>query len=334
MRVLKITLLALVMAATAALAAAGDMTLTRAGDLYRFGTSDDGLIVTATLADGTSLELAVPQTEGTVSSALNLAVDPISGGVYLFWQDGEETAAVVRYASYNDGAWTGPVIIAGGGAGSAANPQLMLYRAVDQVEVEGDDGEPVTIEVATTFLHMIWWRYDQSVNDGAAIYLPAPLDDDTGLADLDAIGRFRLSDLLPYGIHCDGIDDATGLAAPRLFSDPESGMPHLFASDFAECLFYILKLDHQVTIDPVTERRRHTIILRQGGTYPVDNDLPLNTSSVEVGHGMTLVLYWDAESSVDYMQFNAEGASGMMSLPYGDGISHEQAIALVQSLAQ
>lgn len=334
MRVLKITLIALVMAATAAIAAAGDMALTRAGDLYRFGTSDDGLIVTGTLADGTSVELTVPQTEGTITSALNIAVDPISGGVYLFWQEGEGTSAMVDFASYNDGTWTGPLIIAGAGGGSAANPQLMLYRAVDEVEVEGDDGEPVIIEVATTFLHMTWWRYNNSVNDGAAIYLAAPVDDATGLADLDAFGRVRLSDLLPYGIHCDGIDDATGLAAPKLFSDPQSGFPHLFASDFAECLFYVLKLDHVVTVDPITERRRHTIILRQSGTFPVDNDLPLDTSSVEVGHGLTMVLYWDADEAVDYMQFNSEGSSGVMSLPLGDNLDHEQAVALVRSLAE
>jgi hypothetical protein len=334
MRALKITLVALVMAATAATAAAGDMTLTRAGDLYRFGTSDDGLIVTGTLADGTAIELEVPQTEGTVTSALNLAVDPISGGLYLLWQEGEDTSAVVNYASYNDDVWTGPVILAGGGAGSAANPRLMLYRAVDQVEEEGDDGEPITIEVATTFLHITWWRYNNSVNDGAAIYLPAPLDPDTGLADLEAFDRMVLSDLLPYGIHCDGIVDATGLAAPKLFSDPESGFPHLFASDFAECLFYVLKLQHKVVIDPITERRRHTIILRQTGTYPVDNDLPLDSSNVEVGHGLTMVLYWDAESSVDYMQFDAEGSSGVMSLPIGDALTHEQAVALIRSLAE
>lgn len=334
MRALKITLVVLVMAATAATAAAGDMTLTRAGDLYRFGTSDDGLIVTGTLADGTAIELEVPQTEGTVTSALNLAVDPISGGLYLLWQEGEDTSAFVNFASYNDDVWTGPMILAGGGAGSAANPRLMLYRAVDQVEEEGDDGEPITIEVATTFLHITWWRYNNSVNDGAAIYLPAPIDPDTGLADLEAFDRMVLSDLLPYGIHCDGIEDATGLAAPTLFSDPESGFPHLFASDFAECLFYVLKLDHKVVIDPITERRRHTIILRQTGTYPVDNDLPLDSSNVEVGHGLTMVLYWDAESSVDYMQFDTEGSSGVMSLPIGDTLTHEQAVALIQSLAE
>lgn len=334
MRALKITLVALVMAAAAATASAGDMTLTRAGDLYRFGTNDDGLVITGTLADGTAIELEVPQTAGTVTSAHNVVVDPINGGLFLMWQEGVDTEAVVMFASYVNDEWIGPEILAGGGGGSAANPQLMLYRAVDQVEEEDDNGDPITVEFATTFIHMTWWRYNDSVNDGAAIYLPAPLDPDTGVADLEAFHRVVLSELLPYGIHCDGIDDASGLAAPMLFSDPQSGFPHLFASDFAECLFYILKLVHQVGIDPETQRRRHTIILRTAETYPVNNDLPLTTSSVEVGHGLTMVLYWDAEDSVDYMQFNSEGSSDVMSLPLGDNLDHEQAVALVRSLAE
>jgi hypothetical protein len=335
MRALKITLAALVMAAMAAVAAAGDMTLTRAGDLYRLASSDDGLVVTGTLADGTSLELTVPQTAGTVTSALNLAVDPISDGLYMLWQEGEDSSSVVNFASYTNQTWTGPTVIAGGGSAAAANPQLLLFRAVDEVEVEGEDGEPVTEEVATTFLHMTWWTYTATVGDGAAVYLPAPVDDDTGLADLEAYSPSLLSDLLPYGIpDCGGIGDATGLAAPKLFSDPASGLPHLFASDFAECLFYVLRLDHDVTIDPITERRRHTIILRDAGTYPVYDALPLATAGVEVGHGLSFVLYWDAEDAVEYKQFDPSGSSDVMSLPLGDNLSHEQAVALIQSLAR
>jgi len=59
-----------------------------------------------------------------------------------------------------------------------------------------------------------------------------------------------------------------------------------------------------VIVDPITERRRHTIILRDGGTYLVYGELPLATADVEVGHGLALVLHWDTETSVDYLQFD------------------------------
>lgn len=333
MRVLKMTLLVLAMAAAAGSAAAADMALTRAGDLYRLAATDDGLVVTATLADGSTLELTVPQTAGTATSALNLAVDEVNGSVFVLWQQAQNAYARVKLATYRDGVWSGPTLIAGGGDTAAANPQMMIFRAVDDVEAEDENGEPITIRVETSFLHMTWWAYMASVNDGAAVFKPAPIDSETGLVDLNAYDPVLLSDLLPYGIpNCDGIEDATGLTSPMLFSDPQSGFPLLFASDFAECLFYILELDHEVVVDPVTERRRHTIILRQSGTYPVDDRLPLATSSVDIGHGLSFVLYWDADDSVDYMQFDPEGTSDVRSLPIGDHLSHEQAVELIQAL--
>jgi len=336
MRVLKVTLPTLVIVAMAAFAAAGDMTLTRAGDLYRIAPTDDGLVITGTLADGTTLELTVPQTAGTATSARNLAVDPVSGGLFVLWQQDEEASAAVLFASYVDQSWTGPVVLSGGTDGAAANPQMVLFRAHDVVEVEGDDGEITLVHVDTRFLHLIWWQYDETVNDGAAVYLPAPIDDETGLAGLTAYDPVVLSGLLPYGLPCDGIEDASALAAPKLFSDPQSGFPHLFASDFAECLFYVLQIDHDVIVDPITERRRHTIILREGGTYLVDADLPLQESSVEVGHGLSLILHWDTETdagaSVDYMQFDPTGMSEIKSVPLGDDLDHEQAVQLIRDL--
>jgi len=333
MRVLKITLSALVMLAMAAVAAAGDMTLTRAGDLYRIAPTEAGLVITGSLADGTTVVLTVPQTAGTATSARNLAVDPVSGALFVVWQQGEGTSAEVLFASYVGQSWTGPLVLA---ESAASNPQMALYRAVDQVEVEGEDGEIITIEVVSTFLHMVWWSYDESVNDGAAVYLPVPIDDATGLADLTAYDPVVLSDLLPYGLPCDGIEDATALAAPKLFSDPQSGFPHLFASDFAQCLFYVLQIGHDVIVDPVTERRRHTIILREGGTYVVAEDLPLATASVEVGHGLALVLHWDtvtdAGTSVDYLQFDPNYVYDVQSLPLGESLNHEQAVQLIRGL--
>jgi len=329
MRGLKTALIAAVMVAVAAFAAAGDMTLTRHGDLYRIAAADDGLVITATLADDTTAEYLVPGTAGTATSALNLAVDPISNGIFVIWQQDE----TVQFASLVEDTWSGPMVLAGGDGLHAINPQMVLFRAVDIVEEEGEGEEIVQIEVASTFLHVSWWSYADVIGDGDAFYLPIPVTDD-GMADADAYDAVMLSEILPYGIPCEGIDDAAALAAPKLFSDPQSGFPHVFASDFKECLFNIFQIGHDVSIDPETERRRHTIILRHGSAIPVNTDLPLDASMVEVGHGLRLVMYWDGENSVDYVTLDDEGSSDVMSLPIGEGLSHEQAVELVESLAQ
>jgi len=333
MRGLRATLFAVVMLTIAAFGAAGDMTLTTTGDLYKIAQAEDGLVITATMADGTAVEFVVPQTAGASTSALNLAVDPVLGGLYILWQQDDADTATVNFASYVNEIWTGPEIIAGGENSAGANPQMALYRAVDVVEEEGEDGESISIEVASTFLHLAWWDYVDTMDDGEAYYKPVPLDE-TGAAGLDAYDPVILADLLPYGIHCDGIEDADALAAPKLFSDPQSGFPHVFATDFDECLFYILQIGHEPGIDPVTERRRHTIILRHGGTIPVDTDLPLATSSIEVGHGMTIVMYWDAEGSVEYMQMDQEGSSDVRALPISEDLDHEQAVDLIRGLTR
>ncbi len=329
MRGYKTTLIAAVMVAVAAFAAAGDMTLTRNGDLYRIAAAEDGLVITATLADDTTAEYVVPGTAGAATSALNLAVDPISNGLFVVWQQDN----TVNFASFVDESWTGPFALAGSEGSFAANPQMVLYRAVDVVEEEGDEGEIIEIQVASTFLHVSWWSYTEVIDDGDAYYLPIPVADD-GTADPDAYEAVVLSDLLPYGIPCDGIEDAPALAAPKLFSDPQSGFPHVFATDFDECLFYVLQIGHDVGIDPETERRRHTIILRHGSTIPVNTDLPLDTSMIEVGHGLRLVMYWDAEDAVEYITLDDAGSSPVMSLPFGEELSHEQAVELIEGLAQ
>jgi hypothetical protein len=326
-------LIAAVMLTFAAVGAAGDMALTTTGDLYRVAPAEDGLVITATLIDGTVVEYLVPQTAGITTSALDLAVDPTLGGIYILWQQDEAELATVNFASYVNEVWAGPVTIAGGDGMAAANPQMMLYRAVDQVEDLDENGEPILIEVATTFLHTSWWSYVETLNDGVAHYMPIPLDED-GAADIEGYDPIVLADLLPYGINCAGIEDAPNLAAPRIFSDPQSGFPHVLAPDFELCLFYILELGHEVGFDPITERRRHTIILRHGGSRHVDTRLPLANSAVEVGRGLSLVLHWDGESSVDYMSMNEEGSSDVMSLALGEDLDHEQAVELIRSLTR
>ena len=78
----------------------------------------------------------------------------------------------------------------------------------------------------------------------------------TATPEIDAFQPIALSDLLPYGIGCEGIDDAAGLAHPKVFVDPQSGTPHIFATDFSNCVFQILKIDYEVVEEWVGEIKR------------------------------------------------------------------------------
>ena len=65
-------------------------------------------------------------------------------------------------------------------------------------------------------------------------------------------------------------------------------------------------------------------------------ELPLATASVEVGHGLDLVLHWDTVTdtgtSVDYLQFDPNGLHEVQSLPLGESLNHEQAVQLIRGL--
>jgi hypothetical protein len=309
-------------------AAAGDMVLTRNGEFYRVAPSDEGLVVSHRLTDGAVADYLIPQTAGIIATSVQVGVDEATGAIMVAWQRGEELDAVIEVAWLADEWWAGPYTVAGGDGTAVENPQLMVDRVVTTIE---EDEE--TIEVATSFLHLVWWSYVETRDDGSALLASVPLDG-SGTPQIDEFDPVVLSDLLPYGIGCEGIDDIAGLAHPKVFVDPQSGSPHIFATDFSNCLFQILKIDYEVVEDTVgdTKRRRHIVLLGHESMIAANPDIILSSAKVEVGHGLDLVMYWDVEDAVAYVQLDENGVPPVQSLAYGDGLTREQAIDMVRGL--
>ena len=125
-----------------------------------------------------------------------------------------------------------------------------------------------------------------------------------------------------------------GLAHPKVFVDPQSGAPHIFATDFSNCLFQILKIDYDLIeeLDGETKRRRHIVLLGHASMMAASPDIILSSAKVEVGHGLDVVMYWDIEEAVAYVQLDENGVPPVQSLAYGEGLTHEEAIEMVRSL--
>ena len=85
-----------------------------------------------------------------------------------------------------------------------------------------------------------------------------------------------LIDFLPYGIVCFDITGGENLKHPKLLMDPKTGNPHVFATDFDNCVFQIFELRPEVVEDEevLTKRRRQIIILRSPSTIALRPDLP------------------------------------------------------------
>jgi len=331
MRTARATLIAILLVGMAVAASASDMVLTRDGDFYRVAPSNDGLVVHHRSADGTVADYLIPQTAGTAATSMQVGVDELTGTIFVAWQRGAELETTLEIAWLGDEWWMGPYTIAGGDGTTVENPQLMLDRVVSVVE---EDGE--SIEVATTFLHVVWWSYAENRNDGSAFLASVALDE-SGDPQIDAFQPVALSDLLPYGIGCEGIEDAAGLAHPKVFVDPQSGAPHIFATDFANCVFQILKLDYEVVEEWIGEikRRRHIVLLGRESMIAANPEIILAHAKVEVGHGLDVVMYWNVDNAIEYVQLDENGVPPVKSLPFGeDGLTREEAIEMVRSLVR
>lgn len=328
MRGARATLIAILLVGMAVTASAGDMALTRNGEFYRVAPSNDGLVVNHRFTDGTVAGYLIPQTAGIAATSVQVGVDEQTGAIFVVWQTGEELDAVIHIAWLANEWWRGPYSIAGGQGTAVENPQMMIDRVVTVVE---EDGE--SIEVATSFLHLVWWDYLETREDGSALLASVPLDEN-GNPQIDVFQPIALSDLLPYGIGCEGIDDAAGLAHPKVFVDPQSGAPHIFATDFSNCLFQILKIDYDIEEYWVGDikRRRHIVLLGHSSMIATNPDIILSSAKVEVGHGLDVVMYWDTEDAVAYVQLDENGVPPVQSLAYGEGLTREQAIEMVRSL--
>jgi len=339
MRPIRIFLIAVIALGVAGVAgAAGPMTLTRAGDLYTAGTRDNQVVVTARLADGTLSELYVPQSAAAVAGSVQVGVDEATGGLYVLWQKKTGMDARLRLAGYLDGTWIGPMTVAGNDGTAAYNPQLLVHRAVSTVtEAVGEDEEPVTTELATTFLHLVWWSQTSEYDVGVAQYVAVALDDE-GVPQFRSAEVVDLVDFLPYGIACSEIEDFENLRHPKLFIEPKTGNPHVFASDISYCIFQILELQPEVeeTGEDADKRRRQIIILRQGTMIAMRSDLPFAKAKLEIGRGLQLIMHWDAdeEGRLNYLELDRDGISGTKSLTLGETLNHEQAVELIRGLAK
>jgi hypothetical protein len=318
--------------------AAGPKVLTDDGVLYSAGTRDNQVVVTARYSDDTVSELVVPQSVAAVESSLQVGVDEASGALYVLWQKFEGMDARLRVAGFIDGTWIGPRTFAGGDGTAAYNPALLIDRSViETVEGVDENDDPIIGESASSFLHLSWWSQVSEEDSGLATYSAIELRDD-GTPIWNTMDPIELYDLLPYGVGCFEFEAGDNLRHPKLFVDPRSGHPHVFATDLASCHFQILEILPTIEEDEQTleKRRRQIIILRHASAIALRPDLPLKSGRLEIGNGLSLLMHWDSDEgdAVLYQKLDEEGISETKTLVLDEDLDHEQAVELIRELAR
>jgi len=326
----------------AGIADAGQMILNRSGDLYRVVEGDRSVVVEALGADGTSDMLTVPQSANAVASSLQVGVDDATDALFVLWQRKEGMDSTLRIATYIDGTWIGPTTIAGNDGTAAFNPQLLVQRVVSEISEPAEEGaDPVVTELATTFLHIVWWSATSEDDPGVARLASIPVGAD-GTPQFHGLESAVLSDLLPYGFACFELAATDNLKHPMLFLDPQTGNPCVFAADLEFCLFRILELHPEVveepTADTTDKRRRHITVWNTDRVFAMRKELPLATARIEVGSHRSLIMHWDDvvddTSALKYLELDTEGISETHSLALGENLSHEQAVELIRNLTR
>ncbi len=313
------------------LAAQNNLVLSSSGLLYQLLESQRGLqLVYGEPGEIQQIKL-VPQTAGDNVEQINLAVDAATGTAVAMWQeDFGEDASRIQFATYHQGVWFGPLTLAGDDGIGATNPAILIQRAHDQLE----DGE----EVATTMVHMAWWSGAESDDGGFAVYTAFPLNDD-GVPEMDRTIQVDMHNFIPYAVSCDiSPDSRKNLNHPSFFINPASGDPTLLFADLTDCLFEMQPLEAVVEPvnddDPVTtKRRRHVVVFGVRKDIALPPLLNLAGANFEVGHGLTVVAYWDTAGGINYLRMDDSGWSDVRELPVTSGISHEDAIELIRHLA-
>jgi hypothetical protein len=317
--------------------AAGPMVLTSNGDLYSAGTRDNQVVLTARYADGTVEDLFIPQSAAAIESSLQVGVDETTGAVYVLWQKWSGMDARLRLAGYLDGTWIGPRTFAGGDGTAALNPVMLIHRPVSTV-VDGfdEDGEPVRTELATSFLHLAWWSQFSEDDGGRAQYAAVELNVN-GVPQFNEMEPVDLQGLFPFGIACFEFEASENLRHPKLFIDPASNNPHVFATDFSDCFFQILELVPVVEEEDqgIEKRRRQIIILRKAKMIALRPELPLAKGKLVVGSGLKMLMYWDGdlENTVQYLELDEAGLYETRSLALDEKLGHELAVELIRELA-
>jgi len=337
MRGIRICLIAAIALGVAGVTgAAGPMVLTSDGDLYSAGTRDNQVVITARYVDGTVSELFVPQSAAAVESSLQVGVDEETGAVYVLWQKLTGLDAKLRMAGYLDGTWIGPRTVAGGDGTAASNPVMLIDRPVSVVVEESTgDSEPEITEIATSFVYLSWWNQVNEDDPGVAMFAAVELQTN-GVPQFRDMDPVELSDLVPYGFACFEIEAGDNLRHPKLFFDPQSGNPHVFATDLANCVFQIIELIPAVEEEEqdLEKRRRQIIILRKAALIALRAELPLAEGKLVVGSGLKILMHWDAESedAVHYLELDEDGVSETKNLVLDEELNHERAVELIREL--
>ena len=334
--------LAFVLVATAALAA-NPYFLDRSGVLWNASAALEGLVLTGVRDGAVVVRSVVPfplALYGTSDTQIQVAADELTGNVVVVWQrNWSQDASEIMLAVWRDGSWQRVERLTQDLAAHPRNPTIQLSDVATTVpDPSAPDDPSKATAIRDSFLHVVWW---EGADEGHASYALLWLNADAG--DSDALVTQSLETFASIGLACTVPVPPTVLEHPA-FGDqaPRDRALLLFGSQRI-CLFQLLEvqfaLDKGATTDPkgitvIAQRRRHLPIFGVRKAFRLTQDLHMEGVRVVLGVNLNPVVYRVVGTTVEYVTATDTGWSPRRTLTVKDGMSMDQAIPLVESLAR
>lgn len=340
---MKRSLLALGLLLSRVSLAADPVTLDRNGVLWRLNATPSGTVLVG-VKDGEEVARSlVPFPLGLAGqndSHLQLVADELTGKVVVAWQrNWSANYSDVVLAVWNAEGWERISYLTRDASLHARNPVLKLARSVSTYPDPNDPEK--TLTVAESFALLLWWQGDSEDQQAklAFVNLTAAVDDDT------AIRISTLDSQLGIGIGCSQSLPSEVLEHPIFAAGSPGPVVHVLAASPTTCLLFVHEIRFELEPPPtsteeqggmgaVAMRRRHTPIFGVRKVLPVTRELSAEGTRAVLGADLQPVLYRVVPEGVEYTVATATGWSPKRTLKLSEGVSLDQAIALVENLAR
>ncbi|MGQ9835968.1 MAG: hypothetical protein ACUVRQ_08340 [Thermoanaerobaculaceae bacterium] len=325
----------------AALVSAGDpVALDRDGILWRVSATPAGTLLVGTRDGAEVARSLVPfplGIAGQVDRNFQLVADETTGKVVVVWQRqwGEPFSDVVL-AVWNGNGWERVSYLGEEPSLAARNPVLKLAVASSSYPDPEDPQKSITVK--ETFALVLWW---QGIGDAGQAKL-AVLSLAGSPEEEGALRVFDVSSDVGTGDRCAQPLPTELFEHPTFASAPPGPVAHLLVANPSTCLLFVHQVGFQLEppsqgeggFNVVGLRRRHTPIFGVRRVLPPTRELAAEGTRAVLGADLQPVLYRVTAEGVEYTVTTASGWSVPRLLKLEEGLSLEQAVALVTGLAR
>ena len=319
--------------------AATPLYLDRSGVLWKATAEPSGLLLTAERAGAQLLASSVPFVVGIPGSndaEIQVAADELTGKVVVVWQRnwGEGISEIVA-AIWHAGEWEQLVRLSGD---FWANPRFPAVRLTQVTSSAPDPENPeATVSVKDSFLHVVWWEGVGEEQNAAYALLRLT-------ADQDEDDRLRLKNLGEFavvGLPCEVDPPASVVEHPLFAAEAARDRALLFFSTPRVCLFHLVEVGFELEppagengLVGSSQRRRHRPVFGVRKVYPTPKEISFSGARVVLGTDLSPVAYRVGNNQLEYIVARPQGWSERRTLELTNGLTIDQAVALVENLAR